>query len=130
MNNAHLVVVNNDTFAIHMQNQFCAFKAAEGLGHWGQLADLMSVRRGDLIFFYLNYISEKNLLYPLNKFLPATTESIAFQAILLSRKRMYSDMVSLTDKRYSETRHLKNTRNSSVMINGCFCCHCDLKLSP
>jgi hypothetical protein len=70
MNNSHLVVVNSDTFPIHIENSFCGFVKAGGIGYFGQFADLMSIRKGDLVFFYLNYIDKKYLLYPENDLMP------------------------------------------------------------
>ena len=79
--NTHLCVVNNDTFGIHIQSGFLGFvmapktiKRRGGVimpnnAYYGQVSDLMNVRKGDLIFFYLMYSSRKNL-WPKNKFNP------------------------------------------------------------
>lgn len=73
---SHLFVVNNDTFGIHIQNGFLGLVMAnrnDVRGHansayYGQLADLMSVRKGDIAFLYLNYLNNNYLLWPQNKF--------------------------------------------------------------
>lgn len=66
----HLFVVNNDTFPIHIQRGFAGVVKGGGIGYYGQLADLMNIRKGDLAFFYLMYMNKKNLLWPENGFEP------------------------------------------------------------
>lgn len=79
--NAHLFVVNNDTFGIHIQRGFTGVVMASetmtrdnrtipNSAYYAQLSDLMSVRPGDLVFFYLMYTNRNNLLWPENKFEP------------------------------------------------------------
>jgi hypothetical protein len=65
---AHLFVVNNDTFPIHIQRNFAGVVKGGGIGYYGQLADLMNIREGDLAFFYLMYSNKNNLLWPENNF--------------------------------------------------------------
>ncbi len=64
----HLFVVNNDTFPIHIQRNFAGVVKGGGIGYYGQLADLMNIREGDLAFFYLMYSNKNNLLWPENNF--------------------------------------------------------------
>lgn len=66
--NAHLFVVNNDTFPIHVQRNFAGVVKGGGIGYYSQLADLMNIRERDLAFFYLMYTNKKNLLWPENNF--------------------------------------------------------------
>ncbi len=72
---SHLFVVNNDTFGIHLQNNFLGVVMAKkntvrgpNSAYYGQLADLMNVRKGDIAFLYLNFVSKNKLLWPENKF--------------------------------------------------------------
>lgn len=60
---AHLFVVNSDSFPIHIQNRFCGVVKGGGIGYYGQLADLMAIRKGDLVFFYLMYIDKKKVCW-------------------------------------------------------------------
>lgn len=65
---SHLFVVNKDTFPIHIQRGFAGVVKAGGIGYYGQLADLMNIRKGDLAFFYLMYRDKKYLLNLENNF--------------------------------------------------------------
>lgn len=64
---AHLFVVNSDTFPIHIQKNFAGVVKGGGIGYYGQLADLMNIRKGDLVFFYMMYGSRNTLLWPENQ---------------------------------------------------------------
>jgi len=64
---AHLFVVNSDTFPIHIQKSFAGVVKGGGIGYYGQLADLMNIRKGDLAFFYLMYGNRNKLIWPENQ---------------------------------------------------------------
>ena len=58
---AHLFVADNDTLPIHIQKGFCGIVKVDRInraGHlngsyFGQIADLMNISSGDLVFFYM-----------------------------------------------------------------------------
>lgn len=58
---AHLFVVDNDTMPIHIQRGFCGIVEVERLNrnqglngsYFGQIADLMNISEGDLVYFYM-----------------------------------------------------------------------------
>ena len=58
---AHLFVVDNDTMPIHIQKGFCGIVKVDRLNragnlngsYFGQIADLMNIAIGDLVFFYM-----------------------------------------------------------------------------
>ena len=58
---AHLFVVDNDTMPIHIQRGFCGIVSIGRLNksgglngsYFGQIADLMNISLGDLVYFYM-----------------------------------------------------------------------------
>ncbi len=61
LSKAHLFVVDNNTMPIHIQKGFCGIVKVNRLNkagnlnnsYFGQLADLMNINTGDLVFFYM-----------------------------------------------------------------------------
>ena len=64
---AHLFVVNDDTMPVHIQRGFCGISKPRRLNsrgnlnvsYFGQIADLMNIKIGDLVFFYMMTIKDR-----------------------------------------------------------------------
>lgn len=58
---AHLFVVDDDTMPVHIQKGFCGIKKVNqrnsagnlNVAFFGQMADVMNIRVGDLVYFYM-----------------------------------------------------------------------------
>lgn len=62
MPNAHVFVVDRNTFPVHRDRGFCGVKNPEDIKtRYGLYGDLMGLRKGDLVFFYQMRINEDKL---------------------------------------------------------------------
>ncbi len=59
MMRGHVFVVNEDTLPIHLEYQFVGVGAGGKDSHIGLLADMLRVKEGDFIFFYIEGTTEK-----------------------------------------------------------------------
>lgn len=56
MATTHILIVNEISFPIHLNYLFAGTGAKENDFHYGLLADIKRVRKGDLIIFYLESV--------------------------------------------------------------------------
>jgi len=107
----HLFVVNSDTFPIHVQRNFTGVVRGGGIGYYGQLADLMNIREGDLAFFYLMYGNKKKLLWPNNKFEPG------YYGIYKIKSRPFIDDNDIEGKDQFDGQFIFGNSNSEIFKN-------------
>ena len=58
---AHLFVVDDDTMPVHIQRGFCGIIKIQqrnsannlNIAFFGQMADIMNIKIGDLVYFYM-----------------------------------------------------------------------------
>jgi len=89
--NAHVFVVDNNTFTVHSKFEFCGVVNPNGVNErYGVYADLMSLRNGDIVFFYQRYSSEER-------------ESNGFHGIYEIDGDPFFDPVDITDQTTGKT---------------------------
>jgi len=89
--NAHVFVVDKNTFTVHSKFQFCGVVNPSGVGQkYGVYTDLMNLRKGDLVFFYQRYSSKEK-------------ESNGFHGVYEVDGDPFFDSSNITDQATSKT---------------------------
>ena len=131
MVNAHVFVVDRDSYPVHRDRLFCGVKNpprinARGIpnpSHYGLIADLKAIRKGDLVFFYQMRRNEEKHLRGFRGVFQVISDSFFSDEDIDGVNNSFGDLGSFNKKvlgkcPFCGTSISDKTKDVKKMING------------